>query len=142
VVLIAAQLAYHEVTGARLLGSEGWYDPKLARLGGGPLEGALFAAHFYPDSPVPYVQAFRRSYEATFGGTPDAFAAQGYDAASLILTQIAHGRDDRSDVRDGLRKVASFPGISGVTSIGADGNARKRPYLLGVEHGKVVQYTD
>jgi hypothetical protein len=29
-----------------------------------------------------------------------------------------------------------------VTSIGADGNARKRPYLLGVEHGKVVQYTD
>jgi ABC-type branched-subunit amino acid transport system substrate-binding protein len=111
VVLIAAQLAYHEVTGARLLGSEGWYDPKLARLGGGPLEGALFAAHFYPDSPVPYVQAFRRSYEATFGGTPDAFAAQGYDAASLILTQIAHGRDDRSDVRDGLRKVASFPGF-------------------------------
>jgi ABC-type branched-subunit amino acid transport system substrate-binding protein len=142
VVLIAAQLAYHEVTGARLLGSEGWYDPKLARLGGNPLEGALFAAHFYPESTVPYVQAFRRRYEATYGGVPDAFAAQGYDAASLILTQLAHGRDDRGDVRDGLRKIASFPGISGVTSIGADGNARKRPYLLGVEHGRIVQYTD
>ena len=46
------------------------------------------------------------------------------------------------DVRDGLRKIASFPGVSGVTSIGADGNARKRPFLLGVEHGRVVQYTD
>jgi branched-chain amino acid transport system substrate-binding protein len=142
VVLIAAQLAYHEVTGARLLGSEGWYDPKLARLGGNPLEGALFAAHFYPESTVPYVQAFRKRFEATYGGVPDAFAAQGYDAASLILTQLAHGRGDRSDVRDGLRKIASFPGISGVTSIGADGNARKRPYLLGVEHGRIVQYTD
>ena len=142
VVLIAAQLAYHEVTGARLLGSEGWYDPKLARLGGNPLEGALFAAHFYPESTVPYVQAFRQRYEALYGGVPDAFAAQGYDAASLILTQLAHGRDDRGHVRDGLRKVASFPGVSGVTSIGADGNARKRPYLLGVEHGRIVQYTD
>jgi branched-chain amino acid transport system substrate-binding protein len=142
VVLIAAQLAYHEVTGARLLGSEGWYGPKLAKLGGSPLEGALFAAHFYPESSVPYVQSFRQRYEATFGAAPDAFAAQGYDAASLVLAQLAHGRDDRRDVRDGLRKIASFPGVSGVTSIGEDGNARKRPYLLGVERGQVVQYTD
>ena len=102
VVLIAAQLAYHEVTGARLLGSEGWYDPQLVRLGGDPLEGALFAAHFYPDSQVPYVHAFRQHFEATFGGVPDAFAAQAYDAASLVLAQLARGRDDREDVRDGL----------------------------------------
>jgi hypothetical protein len=29
-----------------------------------------------------------------------------------------------------------------VITIGADGNAHKRPYLLGIEHGRVVQYTD
>src|SRR5262249_21145719 len=75
VVLIASQLAYHEVTGARLLGAEGWYDPQLARQGGAPLEGALFASHFYPDSQVPYVHAFRERFQATFGGVPDAFAA-------------------------------------------------------------------
>jgi len=142
VVLIAAQLAYHEVTGTRLLGSEGWYDPQLVRLGGEPLEGALFASHFYADSPVPYVHAFRERFEAAFGAVPDAFAAQAYDAASLALTELAQGSADRAGVRDGLRKVASFPGISGVITIGADGNAHKRPYLLGVEHGRVVQYTD
>jgi ABC-type branched-subunit amino acid transport system substrate-binding protein len=142
VVLIAPQLAYHEVRGARLLGSEGWYDPQLVRLGGEPLEGSLFAAHFYPESDVPYVRAFRQRYEATFGSAPDAFAAQGYDAASLALIQLAHGRDDREDVRDGLHKIASYPGVSGVLAIGADGNAHKRPFLLGIEHGKVVQYTD
>jgi ABC-type branched-subunit amino acid transport system substrate-binding protein len=142
VVLIAAQLAYHEVTGARLLGAEGWYDPKLVRLGGQPLEGALFASHFYPDSQVPYVQSFRQHYEVAFGAVPDAFAAQAYDAASFALAQLARGRDDREDVRDGLRKIDSFPGVSGVTSIGADGNAHKRPYLLGIEQGRMVQYTD
>ena len=142
VVLIAPQLAYHEATGARLLGAEGWYDPKLVRLGGQPLEGALFASHFYPDSPVPYVHAFRERFEATFGAVPDAFAAQGYDAASLALIQLAHGSDGRGGVREGLRKVSSFPGVSGVITIAADGNAHKRPFLLGIEHGRVVQYTD
>jgi ABC-type branched-subunit amino acid transport system substrate-binding protein len=141
-VLIAPQLAYHEVTGARLLGAEGWYDPQLARLGGAPLEGSLFAAHFYPDSEVPYVRAFRQRFEATFESVPDAFAAQGYDAAGLALVQIARHGDDREDVRDGLHETESYPGISGVITIGADGNAHKRPYLLGIEHGRVVQFTD
>jgi ABC-type branched-subunit amino acid transport system substrate-binding protein len=141
-VLIASQLAYHEVTGARLLGVEGWYDPQLVKLGGAPLEGSLFAAHFYPDSEVPYVRAFRQHFESTFESVPDAFAAQGYDAASLALTQIARHGDDREDVRDGLHDTQSYPGISGVITIGADGNAHKRPYLLGIERGRIVQYTD
>ena len=114
----------------------------IESLGGDPLEGALFASHFYPDSQVPYVRTFRQHFEAAFGGVPDAFAAQAYDAASLALAQLARGRDDREDVRDGLRKIDSFPGMSGVTTIGADGNAHKRPFLLGIEHGRIVQYTD
>jgi hypothetical protein len=32
--------------------------------------------------------------------------------------------------------------VSGVTTILADGNAEKRPYLLGIEDGRVVHYTD
>jgi branched-chain amino acid transport system substrate-binding protein len=142
VVLIAPQLAYHEVTGPRLLGAEGWYDDDLVRLSGEQLEGSLFAAHFYPDSTVPYVQAFRERYERRFGSVPEAFAAQGFDAASLVLIQLARGRGDRGDVRDGLHGMRSYPGVSGVTTILADGNAEKRPYLLGIEDGRVVHYTD
>jgi ABC-type branched-subunit amino acid transport system substrate-binding protein len=142
VVLIAPQLAYHEVTGTRLLGAEGWYDDQLVRLGGEQLEGSLFAAHFYPDTKVPYVHAFRERFEARFGGVPEAFAAQGYDAASLVLLQLARGRGERDEVRDGLHGVRSYPGVSGVTTILADGNAEKRPYLLGIEDGRVVHYTD
>jgi hypothetical protein len=83
-VLIAPQLAYHEVRGPRLLGSRAG-TTRARALGGDPLEGALFASHFYPRVRCPYVQAFRERYETTFGAEPDAFAAQGYDAASLAL---------------------------------------------------------
>jgi ABC-type branched-subunit amino acid transport system substrate-binding protein len=142
VVLIAPQLAYQDVTGPRLLGAEGWYDDQLVKLGGEQLEGSLFAAHFYPDSQVPYVHAFTQRFESHFGSVPEAFAAQGYDAASLVLIQLAHGRSDREEVRDGLHAVRSYPGMSGVTTILADGNAEKRPYLLGIQDGHLVHYTD
>jgi ABC-type branched-subunit amino acid transport system substrate-binding protein len=142
VVLIAPQLLFHEVRGPRLLGSVGWYDEELVRLAGEQLEGALFAADFFPESPVPYVEAFRRRFESHFGAEPDAFAAQAYDAASLVLLQLARGRSEREDLRDGLLAVESFPGVAGVLTMRADGNASRRPFLLTIEGGRVAQVVD
>lgn len=142
VVLIAPQLAFHEVQGARLLGPAGWYDPELVRLAADHLEGALFAAHFYPESPVPWVQAFTADYEATYAQSPEEFGALAYDAANLVLVQLARGRDTREAVRDGVLGMEAYGGVSGVLEMRADGNAHKRPYLLGVEKGHVVQFED
>lgn len=142
VVLIAPALAFHEVNGARLLGTVGWYDPSLVRLAGEHVEGALFASDFFPESPVPYVGAFRERFEGRFGSAPDAFAAQAYDAASLVLLQLARGRDERDEVRDGVLRVESYPGVAGVVTMSADGNANRRPYLLRVEDGQIVQVVD
>ncbi|MDH3519115.1 MAG: penicillin-binding protein activator [Myxococcales bacterium] len=142
VVLIAAQLAFHEVVGTQLLGPDGWYDEDLVRLGRDQVAGALFTAHFYPDSPVPYVHQFTVRYEETFGRRPGVFAAQAYDAANLVLSQMARGRQRRESVRKGVLAIQGYPGVSGVISMGSDGNAHKRPYLLGVQRGRVVQYDD
>ena len=40
------------------------------RLGGEHVEGALFAAHFFPESPIPYVQDFAQLYRDAFGSEP------------------------------------------------------------------------
>jgi ABC-type branched-subunit amino acid transport system substrate-binding protein len=142
VVLIAPQLAFHEVTGARLLGSDGWYHEDLVRLGREHVNGALFTAHFYPRSHVPYVQTFAARFEATFGRQPGAFEALAYDATNLILAQMVRGRHRRESLRKGVLATEAYPGVSGVISMGPDGNAQKRPYLLGVERGRVVHYDD
>jgi ABC-type branched-subunit amino acid transport system substrate-binding protein/predicted negative regulator of RcsB-dependent stress response len=139
VVLIAPHLAFQEVTGARLLGPDGWYSRDLVRLGGEHLEGALFVAHFFPLSPIPYVNAFTDHYRATFAAEPAVFAAQSYDAANLVLVQLAHRRSARGAVRDGILATSAYPGVAGVMSMGPDGNARKRPFLLEVKSGEVVQ---
>ena len=53
--------------------------------------------------------------------------------------QLARGKQSRGAVRDGVLAVRGFPGVSGVLSMQDDGNARKRPFLLGVENGQLVQ---
>ncbi len=139
VVLIAPQLAYNEAAGARLMGSEAWNHADLVEIGRHHVEGARFTANFYTGSPIAYVHEFAERYQATFGIPAGDFAAQAYDAANLVLVPLAHGRQSRVSLHDAVLSTTGFPGTSGILSMDADGNARKRPFLLGVERGRIVQ---
>ena len=138
VVLIAPQLAFHEVTHVRLLGPGAWIHPDLLRIAGKHVRGAVISSPFHSESGFPFVSQFVTSYRETFGSPPDMFAAQAFDAARLVLVQLAAGRDSRSGVRDGVLRTSGFPGASGVTTLLPDGNASKRPFLLGVERRRIV----
>jgi ABC-type branched-subunit amino acid transport system substrate-binding protein len=141
-VLIAPQLAFHDLTGARLLGTDGGFQDELLRLAGDHIEGALFASHFHAGSRVAYVEDFTNDFEAAFQAPPAAFSAQGYDAANLVLVQLARGETSRGEVREGILQTESYPGVSGILTMHGDGNAQKRPYLIGIERGEVVEYDD
>ncbi len=139
IVLIAPQLAFHEATGATLLGTDAWNHADLVSIARNHVEGARFTASFYADSSVDYVRNFSDRYTATFQLPADDLAAHAYDAANLVLVQLAHGARSRSDVRDGILEASAFPGVSGVLSMRADGDARKRPFLLGINRGRIVE---
>ena len=138
VVLIAPQLAFHDVSGVRLLGSSGWAHEDLTRLGRGDVRRAVMAALFHPESRHPFVADFVAGFESHFAAEPDVFAASAYDATNLVLVQLAAGHDSRSAVSEGIGSVRGYPGVSGVTSFLPDGNARKRPFLLGVQGRRLV----
>jgi len=139
VVLIAPQLAFHEAFGMRLVGTSGWHHADLVELGRRHVEGARFTSLFFAEGRLPEIPEFTRRYEQAFSSQPEAFAAQGFDAAQLVLLQLARGKTSRDALRDGVLAVQGFPGVSGVLSLQEDGNARKRPFLLGVENGRLVQ---
>jgi ABC-type branched-subunit amino acid transport system substrate-binding protein/predicted negative regulator of RcsB-dependent stress response len=139
VVLIAPQLAFHEVVGVQLLGASGWYDKGLVEIGRDHVKGALFTSHYYADSTVPFVQDFTQRYAATFASEPDALTAQAFDAANLVIVQLARGRDSREAIREGVLEFKAYPGASGVMRMTTDGNAQKRPFLLSIERGHMKQ---
>ena len=70
--------------------------------------------------------------------SPEDLAAQAYDAANLVLVQLARDRSSREGVRDGLLSTQAYPGVTGVLTMRSDGNASKRPFLLAIERGRIV----
>jgi len=139
VVLIAPQLAFHEAVGMRLLGSSGWYHPDLVKIGRSHVRNAIVASLFFEDSEASVVRDFSRRFVATFHEQPDSFSAGAFDAANLVLIQLANGLTTREGVRDGVLSIRTYPGVSGVLSIAGDGNARRRPFLLKVQRGRFVE---
>jgi ABC-type branched-subunit amino acid transport system substrate-binding protein/tetratricopeptide (TPR) repeat protein len=136
--VLAPQLAMQGVDGVVLFGPSAWHHPELLRTGGTRLEGAFFTSSFDAGNPAPLVQEFSRRYGDAFGEDPTVFAAQGFDAANLVALQLARGAGDRESVRRGLLDVPVYPGVSGATAFEPDGNARKRPFVLGVQSGQLM----
>jgi branched-chain amino acid transport system substrate-binding protein len=138
VVLIAPQLTFHEVNDVQLLGPGEWNHPDLVAIGRKHVRGAVISALFHAESRFPFVADFVRDYEAIYQGKPDVYSAHSYDATRILMVQLAAGEVTRDGVRDGILLTQGFPGASGVISVGADGNARKRPFLLQVQGGRII----
>ena len=83
------------------------------------------------------MREFARNFDRAYASAPDVFAAQAYDAANLVLVQLARDRSTREEVREGMLAVTAYPGVTGVIRIRSDGNARKRPFLLRVKNRRV-----
>ena len=138
VSLIAPALAFHEIRGVALLGTSEWLDEELLRVARQHVSGSVISTSFYPESDLPFVSEFVEEFRATFGEEPDAYAAQAFDAANLVLMQLAQGREDRAAIRHGLLGVRAYPGATGVLTMRSDGNARRRPFLLGVKGQRFI----
>jgi len=140
--LIAPALAFAGVRGVRLLGTSAWNDPALVGVGREHVEGAVFTGAVVRESQSPMLAEFAGRFREGFGRPPDALAALGFDAALLAIRSMLAGGASREELRAGLLAAAPLDGVSGRTDFGAGGNARRRPYLLGVEAGRIVDLDD
>jgi ABC-type branched-subunit amino acid transport system substrate-binding protein len=136
--LIAPALAFHGVRGVRLLGPSVWNHPGLVAIARQHVEGALFPAALPPASALPAVVDFVERYRGHFGRPPDTFAAEAFDAASLVLGELARGHHEREALVSGLLEPRVVEGVSGAIRLDGSGSAETRAHLLGIENGRVV----
>jgi branched-chain amino acid transport system substrate-binding protein len=101
-----------------VFGTSSLYSPKLLELGGDAANGLLLSSTFVPNNPDPHVVEFVKEYEKRYGAAPNMFAAQGYDAAGIMLDAIARAGAgvDRKSLRDALAQTTNYPGVTGTTS--------------------------
>jgi ABC-type branched-subunit amino acid transport system substrate-binding protein len=140
--LIAPALAFAGIRGVRLLGTSAWNDPGLVAVGREHVEGAVFTGAVVRESSAPMLSEFALRFRSGFGRPPDSLSALGFDATLLVLRSLLSGSRTRAEVRTALLEAPPLQGVSGTTDFTSDGNAQRRPYLLGVEGGRIVDLDD
>ncbi len=136
--LLAAQLAFHDIT-VPLLGANGWNTPDFARVADRSIEGSVFADGFFVDSTSPTVQDFVERYRKRYQATPSLFAAQGYDAARLVVEAVRKGATTGEAIRDYFSMQHDLPTLTGPSGFSAEGTLNRQVFLIQVKQGKFVQ---
>ena len=135
--LLAAQLAFHDIV-VPLLGTNGWNTPDFARVADRSIDGSVFVDGFFADSASPVVRDFVERYRKRFQATPSLFAAQGYDAARVVVEAIKRGAASGEAVRDYLMTQHDLPALNGPSAFSQDGILNRRVFLIQVKQGKFV----
>jgi len=87
-------------------------------------DGVLFPLLYAPAGSDPFGRAFREES----GGMPDYAAAHAYDAARLLIRAIREAGPNRAAIRDALRGLGPFEGVTGIVEWDTLGqNARPVP---------------
>jgi ABC-type branched-subunit amino acid transport system substrate-binding protein len=134
--LLLPQLAFYNITGKAIIGSNNWHTPDLIERAGRHAEGAVIVDGFYPENPEPAVKAVVDAYRSAYQEEPDILSAQAYDAASMVLALLKEKKDTPTTIRDGLLNLRDFPGISGSTSFMGSGESQKKLFFIMIEDGK------
>lgn len=111
---IAPTLAYYDISGVKLLGTNLWNTPSLIRRGEKYIDDAIFVDSLLVSDPEFMKTQFYRDYKSTFGEAPGLFEAQAYDAGMILRQIIAGGERSRVGVSRQLSQVEEFPGSTGI----------------------------
>ena len=138
--LIAPQLAYHDLTGIRLLGINLWNSPKLLEMAAPYVEGAVFVDGFFPDSERPMTRQFVQSYQETFGEIPGYPEAQGYDVMRLVVASLEQrGVTTRPRLREALLAVRDLLGVEGMATMAPAREVERQPFFIAVQKRRMVE---
>ncbi|MEX0832379.1 MAG: ABC transporter substrate-binding protein [Actinomycetota bacterium] len=80
-------------------------------------------------------QRFVQEYQAKYGGSPGPFAAEGWDAAQLFLSEMRSGQLERATLASAIAGTKRFHGLAGEYELTSDGE-------LAAEKERVLLYED
>lgn len=138
--MIIPQLAFYDVIGVQLIGTNLWHTPKFIEHSRPYAEGALMVDGFFPGSKNPQVRDFVARFEAIYGRTPRFIEAVAYDSAMILLEIISRPEPrTRTQIRDRLFDSGRYPGVTGDIIFDRTGEARKGLHLLQVAGGRFIE---
>ncbi len=96
-----------------LLGAAAWDDKLKLDRASKLMDGAIFVTPFYSGDSNPLVQSFINAYKLRFGVMPDFMAAQGFDAATLVVAALQHQQSSGKNFEQSLLGIDLYDGVTG-----------------------------
>jgi len=107
--------------------------PEALQVAGSAAEGVVYTVGAYdPEASKEFVA----NYKARFGSEPDIFAGNHYDAIKMIARAIETNGYTAAGIREGLKAIKDFPGVTGKTSFDGRQEAVKELSLKVIKDGK------
>ncbi len=131
------QVHFYNLSGF-YLGSDGWGDDVVYKLGDDVTKGAVFSSPFLEGKNTAEYLKFATTYDARFGSQPHRLAALGYDAVGLLTSTIVSGGISRDNIVERLKKVTSYQGASGRVVFGDNRENIEMP-LYRIESRRAVR---
>ena len=132
--IITSQLTYYNIKTV-LLGSGEWNDINELDLNKRYAEGVIFSSDRWVENSYDYGHFVSQFFQAT-QRQPNDNVLFGYDAMSLILTQILNGGTTREKLAEMLAKVSNFPGYHSKISLTED-RVNSYLHILQYKKGKI-----
>ncbi len=123
----------------KLVAPSSAFSQQLLNLAGDSANGLRFPISFFAGSQDPKITEFVDEFDQKYGGLPNSFAAQTYDATGMLLEAVsAAGTTDHKAVRDALAGL-EYPGVTGDTSFDDQGDATKAYTKVEIRDGEFVE---
>jgi ABC-type branched-subunit amino acid transport system substrate-binding protein/predicted negative regulator of RcsB-dependent stress response len=138
--LIIPQLAFHDITDTYLLGTNLWHSGSLIEMARQYVQDAIMPDGFFAESDSQEVMDFVQAFHKTFDRKPEFIEAVAYDTAMILFQMIS--RPDirfRSALKNNLKKLTDFHGVTGLTSFDDNGEVRRKLYLLQIKGDRFVE---
>jgi len=139
IVLITPQLAFHDILGVTLAGTNTWNSPQLIKEGRRFVRGAIFPDGFLPTNPAPYVRTFVSNFQALYDETPEILAAQAYDSIAFLIHLYRHfPLLDTRELEEKMHEDTGYHGVSGLRYYDNEGEAIRDVLMLTVTRSGIA----
>jgi branched-chain amino acid transport system substrate-binding protein len=119
----------------RILGGPSMGQRTFLAEAGRCAEGVVFPCSYIAPSES---SAFEKKFAQRFDKSPDYLAAHTYDAVNLLIAAVRHSGLNRARIRDALRVLSPWQGVSGTITWDAPGSNTRPVSLCAIRDGRVV----
>jgi ABC-type branched-subunit amino acid transport system substrate-binding protein len=139
VASLAGQLAYIDISGIPLYGSNRWQDGHLLDDRGRYLSRSRFSNISFPAGDSNAVRRMLRSYREIWGaGKPGKLFGMAYDSVLIAAVLGSRLGLNGPDAFDGLQDSDGFPGLTGHVRFDNEGIGRKEFEVFTIKRGKLT----